>query len=35
MITDPDAAKSQRVASAYLQMKKFDIKQLEAAYHNG
>jgi predicted 3-demethylubiquinone-9 3-methyltransferase (glyoxalase superfamily) len=35
MMADPDAAKSQRVASAYMQMKKFDIQQLEAAYKNG
>ncbi len=27
-----EAAKSQRVAQAYLQMKKFDIAALQAAY---
>ena len=32
MMGDPDAAKSQRVMEALLQMKKFDIARLERAY---
>jgi predicted 3-demethylubiquinone-9 3-methyltransferase (glyoxalase superfamily) len=32
MLTDPDADKAQRVTTAYLQMKKFDIAALERAY---
>jgi len=32
MLTDADAAKSQRVTKAFLQMKKFDIAAIERAY---
>jgi predicted 3-demethylubiquinone-9 3-methyltransferase (glyoxalase superfamily) len=32
MLKDPDAAKSQRVTKAFLQMKKFDIAALKRAY---
>lgn len=32
MLADPDAAKVGRVTNAFLQMKKFDIQKLEAAY---
>jgi predicted 3-demethylubiquinone-9 3-methyltransferase (glyoxalase superfamily) len=32
MLMDPDHAKSQRVTKAFLQMKKFDIAELERAY---
>ena len=32
MLKDPDAAKSQRVTKAFLQMKKFDIAELKRAY---
>ncbi|MEO8421899.1 MAG: VOC family protein [Hyphomicrobium sp.] len=32
MLSDADASKSQRVTKAFLQMKKFDIEQLEQAY---
>lgn len=31
-LDDPDSTKSQRVAAAYLQMKKFDINTLRKAY---
>lgn len=33
-MTDPDTAKSQRVAAAFLKMKKFDIEALKTAYEN-
>lgn len=33
-MTDPDTSKSQRVAAAFLKMKKFDIEALKAAYMN-
>ena len=33
MMADPDMAKSQRVANAYLQMKKYDIAKLEKAFN--
>lgn len=33
-MTDPDNSKSQRVAAAFLKMKKFDIEALKAAYMN-
>ena len=33
-MADPDRAKSQRVAAAYLKMKKFDIKTLQRAFEN-
>lgn len=32
MLMDPDAAKSQRVTKAFLQMKKFDLAALRRAY---
>jgi predicted 3-demethylubiquinone-9 3-methyltransferase (glyoxalase superfamily) len=32
MLMDPDPEKSQRVTKAFLQMKKFDIEELERAY---
>jgi predicted 3-demethylubiquinone-9 3-methyltransferase (glyoxalase superfamily) len=32
MLMDPDPAKSGRVTKAFLQMKKFDLKELERAY---
>jgi predicted 3-demethylubiquinone-9 3-methyltransferase (glyoxalase superfamily) len=32
MMADPDTSKSQRVAAAYLKMKKFDIQILKAAF---
>jgi predicted 3-demethylubiquinone-9 3-methyltransferase (glyoxalase superfamily) len=32
MVMDPDSEKSQRVTKAFLQMKKFDIAELERAY---
>jgi predicted 3-demethylubiquinone-9 3-methyltransferase (glyoxalase superfamily) len=32
MLTDADPPKSQRVTKAFLQMKKFDIAELERAY---
>jgi predicted 3-demethylubiquinone-9 3-methyltransferase (glyoxalase superfamily) len=32
MLRDPDTEKSQRVTKAFLQMKKFDIAELERAY---
>lgn len=32
MLLDPDHTKSQRVTKAFLQMKKFDIAELERAY---
>ena len=32
MLSDGDAKKSQRVTKAFLQMKKFDIEELERAY---
>ena len=35
MLTDADPKKSQRVTKAFLQMKKFDIKELERAYDGG
>jgi predicted 3-demethylubiquinone-9 3-methyltransferase (glyoxalase superfamily) len=34
LLTDADSSKVQRVTHAYLQMKKFDIATLEAAYNN-
>ena len=32
MLSDPDPAKSQRVTSAFLRMKKFDVEELARAY---
>jgi predicted 3-demethylubiquinone-9 3-methyltransferase (glyoxalase superfamily) len=32
MMTDPDAAKSERVMNAFLKMKKLDIATIERAY---
>jgi predicted 3-demethylubiquinone-9 3-methyltransferase (glyoxalase superfamily) len=32
MLMDPDPEKTQRVTKAFLQMKKFDIEELERAY---
>lgn len=32
MLSDPDRKKADRVTKAFLQMKKFDIRKLEAAY---
>lgn len=32
MLSDPDSAKTDRVTKAFLQMKKFDIKKLQAAF---
>ena len=32
MMTDPDAKKSERVMSAFLKMKKFDLEKLTRAY---
>ena len=32
MMTDPDPAKSERVMSAFLKMKKLDIVAIERAY---
>jgi predicted 3-demethylubiquinone-9 3-methyltransferase (glyoxalase superfamily) len=32
-MADEDSSKSQRVAAAYLQMKKFDVEKLNRAYH--
>lgn len=32
MLTDGDAARAQRVTSAFMQMKKFDLAALERAY---
>jgi predicted 3-demethylubiquinone-9 3-methyltransferase (glyoxalase superfamily) len=34
MMSDPDISKSQRVAHAYLQMKKFDIETLKKVYEH-
>lgn len=35
MLIDPNPAKTERVTKAFLQMKKFDIAQLERAYEGG
>jgi predicted 3-demethylubiquinone-9 3-methyltransferase (glyoxalase superfamily) len=35
MLMDPDQTKSQRVTKAFLQMKKFDIAELQRAYAGG
>jgi predicted 3-demethylubiquinone-9 3-methyltransferase (glyoxalase superfamily) len=32
MLLDPDKKKTERVMKAFMQMKKFDIKKLEAAF---
>ena len=32
MLMDPDPEKSERVTKAFLQMKKFDLAELERAY---